>query len=123
MNKRFESNKEVSDEEITLSEMLAVMRSDHNNYEIIDMDSSTDLLLASVGHNASAITWDLVKRFTKNDETSHSLTKWIMAGCPGPVSALPENVKLLWRVRDQLRVHDGVPMMTDRIIRVHSKLT
>ena len=61
-----------------------------------DMDDSTDLLLASVGHNTSAITWDLVKRFTKDDETSQSVTKWIMAGCSGPVSTLPEKVKPFW---------------------------
>ena len=75
-----------------------------------------DLLLASVGHSTSAITWDIVKRFTKDDETNNSLTKWISAGCPGPVSDLPENVRQFWRVRDQLRVHDGVPMMSERII-------
>ena len=73
MNKHFESDVEVSDEKVTLSEMLAVMRSDHDNDD--DMDDSTDLLLASVGHNTSAITWDLVKRSAKDDETSHGLTK------------------------------------------------
>ena len=114
MNEHFESDVGVSNGEISLSEMLAVLRSEHNNHD--DMDDSTDLLLASVGHNTSTNTWDIVNRFTKDNETSHSLTKWIMAGCPGPVSALPEKVKLFWRVRDQLRVHDGVPMMSERII-------
>ena len=52
--------------------MLVVLRSDLNvnKGEIIDMDNSTNLLLASFRHNTSAITWDIITRFIKEFETS-----------------------------------------------------
>lgn len=65
--------------------MLAVLRNDlsADKEEIIDMDNSSDLLLASLGHNTSAITWDIITRFAKDDETSQSLSNWISTGCSG----------------------------------------
>lgn len=97
MNTHFESDPEEDeeeDEQVLISEMLAVLSYNNiNKEEIINMDNSTNLLLASFGHNAPAITWDIIIRIAKDDETNRTLSNWISSGCTRPPSSLPQNLK------------------------------
>ena len=92
MNAYFEhedNNEDVNHDDhegTSISEMLAFYRIDIgiNEGEIIDQDNSPDLLLASFGYSTASITWDQIKRLTRDDVTSKTLTNWITTGCPGP---------------------------------------
>ena len=44
------------------------------------------------------------------------LVQWIEEDCPGPVGDLPDILRQFWRVRESLRVLDGVAMYGDRTI-------
>ena len=58
----------------------------------------------------------MVKKEVLVDNTSAMLKVWIEQGCPGPANELLLSVQPYWRVRHDLRVQEGVPMVIDRTI-------
>ena len=124
MNAHFEDNdndEDVDDDDYkgtSISEMLAFLRNEVsiNEGEIINQDNSPNLLLASFGYTTASITWDQIKRFTRDNETSMTLASWIATGCLGPQTSLPQDLRTYWRVRGHLQVKEGVPMMSERVI-------
>ena len=80
-----------------------------------DMDVS-DELVASMSLEARSISWDMVKKEAERDPCSTLLLHWIAEACPGPVGDLPDELRQFWRVRENLRVLDGVAMYGDRAI-------
>ena len=81
----------------------------------VEMDVSNELL-ASMSLEVKSIEWDMVKKETEKDESSKSLVQWISTGCPGPIDQLHEKLRDFWRVRESLRLVDGVAMYGDRTV-------
>lgn len=105
-------------ERVSISEMLPFLIKDISldKGEIIDQDNSTDLLLASFGFSTASITWDQIKRFTRDDEMSTTRANWIATDCPGPQTSLTQDLRTCWGVCGHLQVKEGVPMMLERVI-------
>ena len=80
-----------------------------------EMDVS-DEMVASMSLEARSISWDRVRREAEKDPSSKVLVQWIEEACPGPVGVLPDGLRQYWRVRESLRVLDGVAMYGDRTI-------
>ena len=80
-----------------------------------EMDVS-DELVASMSLEIKSISWDRVKKEAEKDPSGKFLVHWIAEACPGPVGDFPEELRQYWRVREDLRVLDGVAMYGDRTI-------
>ena len=118
MSELFEDIDSGSDSEDSLSHIFAALRvgSEINADDLLDMDNDADILLGNIGHSANVVTWEIVKKSVKDDATSQLLSNWIMEGCQGSLTDLPDTLRPYWRIRDQLRIHDDVPMVTDRVV-------
>ena len=81
----------------------------------VEMDASNELL-ASMTVEVRSVDWDRVKKVAGQDTSSKLLVGWISEGCPGPIGDLPETLRQFWRVRDGLRLVDGVAMYGDRTV-------
>ena len=81
----------------------------------VEIDASNELL-ASMTVEVRSVDWDRVKKVSGQDTSSKLLVVWISEGCPGPIGDLPETLRQFWRVRDGLRLVDGVAMYGDRTV-------
>ena len=95
----------------------ALRQSSPPSSSIPDMtEDNMDELLYSIELNAKAITWEIIKEASALDNTHKALVEWILKGNKITLDLLPTCLRSFWRVREQLRLHDGVPMMGDRVI-------
>ena len=95
----------------------AIRQSSPASVSIPDVvEDSMDELLYSIELNAKAITWDSIKEASMQDETNKTLVDWIIGGCTTELNLLPVCLRPYWRIKEQLRLHDGVPMMGDRVV-------
>jgi hypothetical protein len=58
----------------------------------------------------------MVKDELDKDTEFHDLADWIDGRCMCPPVVLPLHLKQYWRVRDKLRLTEGVPMLEGRTV-------
>ena len=75
-----------------------------------------DKLVANIINSIMAITWEAVKAAINKDRMSHLLSNWILKGCQGKLQSLYVDIRPTWNIWAQLKLHDGVPMLGDRMI-------
>lgn len=71
-------------------------------------------MLASMELGVKSVTWDMVKTELESDGEFRELSDWICGGCVGSPEDLPEYIRQYWRVGDNLRSNERVPMLQER---------
>ena len=82
-------------------------------------DNSEELFLNSIGidmEKVVAVTWEMVRTESTNDQTICLLKKLVLDGFPGEKSSLQGDTQDFWEVRHHLSVSDGVVLYKDRIV-------
>ena len=104
------SNDELSS--ITLTETLAAFRiSETEPDEMEDMIATNSRI-----DNIRAITWDIIKKATSNDDLMLQLINLIKQGFPTSNDKLPPHLRTFWDHRNNLHTNDNVVLFNNRVV-------
>ena len=105
---------EVEGEEVSSSEILdGVMVAEP---EEADNDHTLAALSNNDAKHVKAITWELVKQGTCNNDLMRNLSILINSVFPDERSALPLELLPYWNIRNNLYIVDGVTLMRDQVL-------
>ena len=97
-----------------LGAIRVVMGGEHT-YPDPCMDVS-GCMVASMEMGVKSVSWTMVRRELDKDAEFRDLADWVLGGCQGPPEMLPTHIREYWRVRDKLRILEGVPMLEGRTV-------
>ena len=106
---RYPSSTATEDATAPLSEVLC-------NITMNTLNDDSDELAATEEEKVRAITWDLVRTETEQDEVMQQLMSLINSMFPSSKDELPPMCADYWPVRDNLYVVDGVVMMREQVV-------
>ena len=76
----------------------------------------SECMLASMELGVRSVSWAVVKEEWSSDRNFRDLSDWVSGGCIGPPESLPDHIRQYWRVRDNLRLVEMVPMIEERTL-------